>query len=451
MSERTRSARGALVALFFGASVSACGISTTKPPPGPLVIEGDELVKRVRAAYEGWSREDVESQDCSVYFAACTEAFARRVGLDPEAGELPNPRAFMHESPDPVWIPGWQSLPRDDGRAHVTFAALTYAASMKVYFQSCQADADREIGRRALVGQRLQAELEAARALPNPYARLGRMVSARTELLKNAPDPVGPRYDVEVALFDAFKEQKRELVYQLRELRVEDAAALRPALTPEEERDVFCIQKGIPSWQDPEGIPADYVKIAVDDAKKNALLAKVEAAHDLPARLPVRSVKLPELVVDPPSAEGTLLTFGKSVTGIPMSVRSVTPDPKQGLLVELFGTVDEKDVLYDCKESKKIEKVVPATGAVEYQQECKKRNQTRSVTLTLHLAEAPDVPIEPGEQLTFLGKLKTLEAKPPQKLPGKAGAKLDTIVEIDVSHVLEIWRERLLVADYFSG
>ncbi len=456
MSERRGSrmryaARAATIAACLVGA--ACGPAATPQPTGPEPIPGDELAKRVQAAYDGWSREDVESQDCSVYFAACTEQFARRIGLDPEAGALVNPRAFMPESPDPTWLPGWQSLPQDDGRAHVTIAALTYAASMRTFFATCTADADREIGRRDLVAQRLKAELEAARALPNAYARLGRIVSARTDLLKASTDPVGPRYDVEVALFDAFKADQRELVYQLRQLRVEDAGALRPALSPEEERDLFCIQRGVPSWQDPESIPADYVKIPLDEAKKGALEAKVEASRDLLKRLPAREVKLPELAVDPPTSDGTLLAFGKEVTKLSMVVRAVTPDPKndQALVVELFGTVDEKDVPYDCKESKKIDRVVPGSGAVEYQQECKKRNQTRAVTLTLRLSQRPDVPLDPGAQITFLGKLKKLEAKPPQKLPGKAGTKLEWTVEVDGTHVLEIWRERLLVADYFSG
>ncbi|HTJ84864.1 MAG TPA: hypothetical protein VL400_24260 [Polyangiaceae bacterium] len=446
------SRHGLALVLAAGLGVAACAPAKTPPPSTTGPSSDDQIEKGVKAAYQGWSQADVENPDCSVYFAACVDTFIRKVGLDPEAEVLRNPRAFM-DTVDATRIPGWKDLPRDDGRAHITYAALTYAATMRVYFDTCRKEADAEIAARDAESKRLHGDIDAALALPNSYARLSRLVSLRTEEKRSNKDSIGPRYDIEVALFDAFKAAHKEPIYELRTLRVEDAGELRPSLSPDEERDLHCIVRGMPTWQDPETIPADYLQIPVDDAKKDALLAKADAAKDLLAKLPARDRKYPSLAMDAASPDGGELMFGKDVQKIPMFVKSAAPDsadPKV-LVVQLFGTVDEKGVEYDCKETQKIDRVKPKSGAVEYVRECKKRDQTRTLTLTLRLPEAPDAPITPGEQLTFLGTPSKLEKKESKKKGKPKEWQIDTTGDVTVTHVLEVWRERLLVGDYFSG
>ena len=219
--------------------VLAC--SEPPPPLQPRPIGNVEQALRVSYTYSHWTAADALSPTCTVYFAACAETFMRRAGSDPQDLAAKNPRAFM-TNPDPEWLPGWDQLPPDPGTRHLTYAALTYAASMKAYFGSCRATAKEAEQQRQAAAQLLASEKAVADAEPNVYKKLGGLVRLRQELRKRFPDPVGPRYEVELLLRDAFVGSGRELIYDLRRQRPDDAGALRPALTSQDEADLFCME-----------------------------------------------------------------------------------------------------------------------------------------------------------------------------------------------------------------
>jgi hypothetical protein len=424
---------GALIAL---------GCSEPPAPLQPRPIGNVELAQRVSAAYAGWTANDALSANCSVYFSACAETFMRKSGADPQDLAGQNPRAFM-TNPDAEWLPGWDQLPADSATRHLTYGALTYAASMKAYFGSCRATAKEGEDRRRAAAQLLATERAAAEKEPNVYKRLGGLVRVRQELRKRFPDPVGPRYDVELLLRDAFISAGRELVYDLRRQRPDDIGALRPTLASAEESDLFCMD-GMPTWQDPESVPYRFVKVAVNPGRNDALLAKVKALQDLESKIPLREPVIPGIdertvPADAPRA------FDKAVLNAPLFVKKVSDAEGGGLLVELAGKATVQGARYDCKESDKPEKVGP-DGKIAYPLSCKTRNEARKITVVVRMAERPDITIQLEDQVTFIGKLTKLT----QKTSGKTSpVSVQYDVEVEALHVLEIWRQQLLVADYF--
>lgn len=441
--------RAFVAGLICAASSAFACSGSPEPLTTPPAATDARLEKQLRDAYEGWAIADVESQDCTVYFGACVDAFARRAGVDPTDLAAKNPRAFM-SNPDPTWITGWDALPTDDARRHVTLAAMTYAATLRVFFQTCRADADRAAEAREAQAARIKSELEGLEVIGNPYTRIGRLVALRSDLKRTHPDPIGPRYELELALFGAFKTAQRELVYKFQNQRVDDAASLRPALLPEDERDLLCLQRGAPSFQDPESLPVAYVRSPIDEKRKAQLLERSEAAKDLMTKLPAGERTLAPLSLEPLPTDGTRALLERTILGAALVVRSARPHPKdpKTLVVVLAGTARDKDVLYDCKDTSKLERVRPGTGTVDYERQCKRRDEEREIEIEVHLAETPDVPIEPGEQLTFVGTVKKAESKVVTQKPVH---RTEIRLQVDGEHVFEIWRDRLLLAGYFSG
>lgn len=430
------------VRMALAGALLACGCQEPPAPIAPRPPGNVELSQRVFATYASWTANDALSPSCSVYFSACAETFMRKSGADPQALSGKNPRSFM-TNPDPEWLPGWEQLPSDDATRHLTYAALTYAASMKAYFGSCRATAREAAQQRQAAAQLLATEKAAADKEPNAYKKLGALVRVRQELRKRFPDPVGPRYDVELFLRDAFMSSGRELVYDLRRQRPEDIGALRPELPAADEADLFCMES-MPIWQDAESVPFRFVKVAVPPERGKALLEKVKALQDLEAKIPLREPTVPG--VDNNTSPGDeLRSFDKEVLKAPLFVKKVSDDSKGGLVVELAGKATVQGVSYDCKEEKKPEKVGP-DGKILYPTNCKTRDEARKVSLVIHMAERPDITIQPEDQVTFIGKL----AKLTQKKSGKGSpVTIQYDLEADAVHVLEIWRQQLLVADYF--
>jgi len=432
--------RAAAVFLAF-----ALGCTGDPQPLEPSRRPGKvEMAQRVFDTYSKWSVNDALSPECSVYFTACADIFTRRAGADPKDISARNPRSFM-TNPDPEWLPGWEQIPSDAGARHVTFGALTYAASMRAYFASCRATAKEVEDQRAAAHALLVSEKAAADKEANVYKRLGGLVRLRQELRKKHPDPVGPRYEVELVLRDAFVSAGRELIYDLRRQRPEDIGALRPAFSADEERDLFCLDS-LPTWQDAASIPFQFVKVPVAADRGALLLAKVKAAQDLESKVPLREPTIASVSEGSLPGAEQLYAFDKEVLKTTLFVKKVESDAKTGgLLVELAGKATLKDVIYDCKESDKPSKV-GENGKISYPSNCKKRDEARKLTLRLRLAEAPDVPIQPEDQVTFIGKLGKLSQK---KAGGTTPVGIQYELEAEGVHVLEIWRQQLLVADYF--
>jgi hypothetical protein len=242
---------------------------------------------------------------------------------------------------------------------------------------------------------------------------------------------------------DAFVSTGRELIYDLRRQRPEDIGALRPTLAAEDERDLFCMES-MPTWQDADSVPFGFVKVAVPPARNDALLKKVKALQDLESKIPSREPVIAG--VDERSAPGDeLRSFDKEVLKAPLFVKKVSDGANGGLVVELAGKVAVQGARYACKETDKPDKVGP-DGKIAYPTNCKTRDEARKLTLVLHMAERPDIPIQPEDQVTFIGKLTKLTSKS----SGKASQlPIHYELEAEAMHVLEIWRQQLLVADYF--
>ncbi len=433
------------VPLMLSAWLVACSNEVPPVPPGTPPNDA-ELAQRLFDTYSSWTANDALSPECAVYFSACADVFARRAGSDPKDLKSKNPRAFM-VNPDPAWLTGWDQLPEDDGQRHVTLGALTYAASLRAYFNSCDATAQEVAGQRAIAQGLLDAELNAAKNEPNAYKRIGALVRLRQELKKKHPDPVGPRYQLEQALFDEFQKSGRGLIYDLRKQRPDDIGTLRPAFSAADERDLLCLD-GLPSWQDHESIPQKFVRAPVSAARRDELLARIKKAQDLAEKIPAREATVESMGSHRAPGKGELLSFEKSVLGAPLHVKKVGPDDRSsGLLVELVGKALVKDAPYDCKESDKPSKVGP-DGKVHYPTDCKRRDEQRNVRVRLVLAERPDFSMQADDQVTFLGKLTKLSSKPGKPDKNKI-TPVDIEIEAEGTHVLEIWRQQLLAADYF--
>ncbi len=412
------------------------------PPEVPRPPTDAELAVGIMQAYAAWQSEPLPA-DCAVYFSACADAFTRRAGFDPRDLSAKNPRSFM-QNPDPTWIPGWDQIPPDSGHRHVAFAALTHAATMRAFFTSCRKEFDAADLTRAEESRRLEAELEGIDKLTNPYARLGRLVTYRRELKRRFEDPVGPRYALELAVFDRFSKAGRSFLYELQNQRTEDAALLRLPFAPEDERDLACIGAGIPTWQDPEAIPLAHVTVPIPAERAKALLERAARARDLESKLPAAERKLVEVTEADPPDKGAEIFLGKEVARVSLAVVQVK-ETKDGVLVyELAGKRVDKDVKYDCRATDKIEEI--KDGKPVYAEECKRREEARDIHVTVRLPERPDVTPQKGDNVTLMGKITKIEVK---RATSQGKHATSYKLEVDSIHVFEIWRDRLLVADYF--
>ncbi len=434
--------RRAGIALLVAACLGACTPEKPPPPPEPQPPTDAELAVRIMRTYHEWQAGPLP-EACSVYLAACADFFARQAGFDPADMHAKNPRSFM-QNPDPEWIPGWDRIPADEGHRHVAFAALARAASLRSFFTSCRRDFDAADLSRAEEAERLRRELDQIDKLDNVYARLGRLVTYRREVRRRFTDPVGPRYSLELAVFDRFSKSGRGFLYELQNQRAEDAGALRPAFAPDDERDLFCLESHVPTWQDADAAAGDYVAVPIAATRQADLEARAGRARDLEAKLPAAERKIPEMVEDKAPEKGQELFLGKEVLGTPLFVAQVK-EAKDGVLVlELAGKRVEKDVTIECKQTTEIEKI--ENDKPVYVDKCKKGERTRDIAVTVRHPERPDVIVQKGDVVTLIGRVKKAETR---TQPGDKKLQIAHKLELDAVHVLEIWRERLLVADYF--
>ena len=434
----------AAVAALCLSALAAIGCPSQPNGPEPPPVPSDaERAASVMAAFEGWTTEDTNAATCSVYFAACAGSFQRRTGYDPKDLDAKNPRAFM-ANPDPRWLPGWDRLPTDPGSRHVTFGALTLAAAMREHFEACKARFDATELKRAEAAALFESELSRLGSDPNPYRHLGGLVQLRSQLERSYPEAVATRHAMELALFDAFAKANRETVYYLQSQRSEQAPFLRPALSPQEELDVTC-SEGLPTWQDPEALPAGIVLTPLAPARLEELERRVKAARDLEARIPVRAIEPSTLTAEAPADPARLVSLGQSVFGVPVTVVKLDKPNLGALAISLGGEQKKTGVLYDCKDADKPDKVGP-DGKIQYDSQCKKRDEIWKVSLLLRLADAPELTPQPEDGLVVLGHATKVE----KTTTTKKGVTTVTVpAELDVSHVLEIWRRGLLAADYF--
>ncbi|NUP05947.1 MAG: hypothetical protein HOW73_07805 [Polyangiaceae bacterium] len=425
-------------------ALALAGCSGAPSEPSAAHHTNEARARAILSVYTGWTERDSHSPACSVYFAACADSFQRRAGYDTHDLDAKNPRAFM-SNPDPEWIPGWDSIPKDPLNRHVTFAALTYAAAMGAHFEDCHKRHQAQEASNAEAMKLFSASKEKLQADPNTYSRLSSLVQLRSELKRNHPRALGARYALELAIHDAFVDSGRELVYHLQSQRAEDAATLRPTLSFRDEEDITCTEN-LPAWQDPEAVPVGLVNNPLPKERIAELEARIAKSRDLERRIPQKTVSVRPFVIRQDHDPKAIVSIPKDAGGVPLVVVKVEASADgAGLVVELEGKTSVKDAFYGCKEADKPD-AVGADGKVAYDTSCKKRDEMRKLHLSVRLAERPDFPIQRGDVLALLGKVESLETK-----ESKQGAT--TLVEHDARiegvHVLEIWRRDLLVADYF--
>lgn len=422
---------------LFAVACSASSLKPTAPPPTT-----SEQSAKILETFSGWTVEDTSSADCAAYFASCVDTFQRRTEIGAKTPELANPRSFM-ANPDPQWIPGWDRLPPDPSQGSLAFAALTLAAATRAHWTDCEQRYAATDAARTKNATFVDAEIRRLRAETNAYRKLSGLVQLRTELLHDKRDAIGPRYTIEVAIHDAFVETGRDFIYAMQNQRAEDADLLRPSFSFQDELDLTC-SEWLPAWQDPTGLSADIVHTPVSQTRLVQLRAKVEAARDLDQRIPKTTATIPPSLLSASADPGALVAVEREANAVPLTIKKV--EDKDGtLVVELTGAALKKSAPFNCKDSDKASRI-DDDGKVHYETICERRDESWRISVRVLLREPPDLELKAGDEMVVLGKLVTLERKEKRQ---DATTIVTTNVEVDGSHILEVWRQKLLVADYF--
>ncbi len=444
---------------------SALGCAAAPSPTTPREPTSAELQQQVRSSWDAWSASDLASADCSLFLSACTDRFLRNAGLAPE-GSLRNPKAYL-SNPDAEWLPGWENVASSDAEAFVVFRGLTYARSMRLHFDQCKAQHSERLAMLDQVEARIRKEKATLEQSANPYVVLGGLLRLRAELKGTSSDLAGPRYGLELLIAETFDKFGRRQLYDFQHQRDDDAALLRPLFSPAEELELSCLQ-GLPSWQEPAEIPLNLVKQPLESGRREQLEKRVREARDLELKLPEREVVLPSYDA-PQTARGlpeakpakkrakpgkepaepapVLAALGREAFGAQLAVKSLNEDAQTNeLLLTLVGRAEKKAVPYDCKPADKPSGVGP-DGKLNYEQDCKTRDEVRTVTLRVRVAERPDTGIQIDDELALWVLPLNFESSE-RRLPNGT-FELAIKGEVRAFHILELWRRGLVVAEYF--
>jgi hypothetical protein len=425
----------------------ACSASSSPSPRPPEPTEA-EIVAGIRRALEQWSDEDLASTDCSLFLSACTDRLVRKAGLPPE-GNLANPRDLL-ENPDPEWLVGWDQAPTRPEESFTVLRALTYARSMRVHFDRCRSRHDERMRALAEVDDTVTRDVAALTGAMNSYERLAGLLRTRAAIKLRTDDLAGPRYRLELLIADAFRAAGKKRVYDFQNQRDEQAPLLRPLLAREQELMVTC-RDDLPSWQDPEAVPARVVRQPFDRETRAALEQSIQGARDLESRIEVEPVDVPSY--DAPTTtrtEGPLSVLGRQAFGAALQIVRVEKVPAgfaEGLSLVLEGRVTVKDAPFDCKEVERPSKDgEPAATTKDL--ECKRRTERRQVRFTLNVAEAPSAGIAPEDEIIAWVYPRRFE-RVERPLPD-GSVDVTLTAEGDAFHILEIWRRGIVVAEYFN-
>jgi hypothetical protein len=435
---------GFAVAAVAAAASSACA-SAPAPLPAPAGPPKEQLAGQLESTYARWNEHDVH-EHCSVYLAACADAFARKAGFDPASLVEPNPRALI-ENPDPEWIPGWSELPTADEQRHVVFEALAYAGSQRAVRAACESDFNGALARRADLSSRLAIDALGMAHVKSLHERIGRVVALRSELRRGDPDPVGALYHVELMLWRAFEDAGLGYLWRAQEQRSSDAAMLRPALETSIELDLHCRARHELAWQDQRSELTRYVRPGMTKERLEAITSAEKKARDLERRLPGSQ---PELLQRPDGGValqvGAYVAIERSAFGAPLHVRSIDASKAGPPVVELFGYVEHTDAPLGCTKTDRLEKIEP-DGDARYAEDCKRGPLRQELTVRVSMLELPSNPAPSvGDQLVIVGTLSKDESS-----VGRARAtRLERrSLEIGSGVVIEMWRDKMLLANFF--
>jgi hypothetical protein len=431
------------------AAASALVASACAPAPAPLPpVAGpspEQLAGQLESAYARWSEHDV-TEHCSVYLSACADAFARKAGFDPGALREPSPRALL-ANPDPEWIPGWNELPTADESRHLVFEALAYAASQRAVRKACEQDFNGVLARRADLASRLAIEVLSLASAKGLHERIGRIVGLRSELRRGDVDPVGALYHAELMVWHAFEDAGLGYLWRAQDQRSADVGSLRPALETSIELDLHCRARHELVWQDQRPELARFVKPALDPERAAAIQAADAQARDLERRLPASAPGTLRRIEDGPSpSSGAKVQLERLTFGIPLRVRSIETTKAGPSIVELTGSRERDDAPLGCSPTDRIEKVRP-DGQVRYAEDCKRGPLREELVVRVRLLELPSRPeIAVGDQLVVVGALSKDETSTDR-------AKKTTVerrrISIDEAVVVEMWRDTMLLANFF--
>jgi hypothetical protein len=453
-----------IAASLVGLCVAA-GCTAAPVPLAPREPTTAELQQQVRSSWDAWSAGDLASADCSLFLSACTDRFVRNAGLAPE-GSLRNPKAYL-SNPSAEWLPGWDKVASSDAEAFVVFRGLTYARSMQLHFDQCAARHKERLATLEQVEARIRKEKATLEQSANPYVVLGGLLRLRAELKGTSTDFAGPRYGLELLIAESFDKFGRKQLYDFQHQRDDDAALLRPLFSPAEELELSCLQ-GLPNWQEPAETPLHLVKSPSVEGRREELEKRVREARDLELKLPESEVALPSYDAPQtvrglpetkpatkrakpakaaPPPEPVLAALGREAFGAPLSVKSLNEDAQTNeLLLTLVGRAEKKAVPYDCKPADKPSGVGP-DGKLNYEQDCKTRDEMRTVTLRVRVAERPDTGIQIDDELALWVLPLNFESSE-RRLPNGT-FELAFKGEVRAFHILELWRRGLVVAEYF--
>lgn len=223
-------------------------------------------------AYAAWTFESC----ASAHAPSCGAAFAARAGDPHHAGQNPpherDPRS--EPNPDPVWLPGWETLPSGANHADVVYAALAAAASEKTYLADCNRRFDDYFRDQSSRLAAVQSKIDAALARSNPYDRLQALGDIERPARTKPADAA--TYALETAMAKAYLEAGRAVTYGERNLKPK--VDLRPLFDEETERDLFC-SANAPTL-DLDDAARAAVKPLYTKERLDALAASVRAANE---------------------------------------------------------------------------------------------------------------------------------------------------------------------------
>jgi hypothetical protein len=239
----------ALVVLGGMACTPAKDPQSDKPKPSSDATPASKL-GRVKEVYQAFDFTECRPKE------NCARRFAERAGLNLGSegkNPLPNPRAHL-PNPDETWITAWAELPTGEPGSHYVFEALTLAAVHKTWRAACEkahAEYDKEFTERY---DKLDKAIAERNKEPNPYDRLGGLLSIEPDKPEKAlldPRKGGDfrkgsdaaRYRWETALFDAFEETGRTFVYTFDAYAPSDEllAVMHPRQPKSFELEAFCL------------------------------------------------------------------------------------------------------------------------------------------------------------------------------------------------------------------
>ena len=373
-------------------------------------LTGDEA--SVAAAYARFTFESCPQGDCVEKLSAAagvkdtTDKGGYYVRFNPRAGK----------NPDPVWLPGWDTLPTraSSNDAKKVYEALAVAASMKTWQVRCHADYAKLHERLVADDANLEAAIAKARAEPNPYLRLDALVALRpagalkdldfeTALAKI----VGGRYLLELAILDAFRTTGREPIYFIIDGLVapdEILARGRPRSELAIERENYCslaLESGTSITPPPylgrsEFLGSGQVKSPVDAARVaqfTATRAQIRADN--------QKTFAPTTPYNRSSRVEAETDSAKSLTHIVTDSRVKSTKRTGDRLVVVLDGVFESTYDYDCRTNGYTLDDIGVRHPIVF---CSHGKRVVNRTVTITFADVPETTTPaPGDHLDFFG------------------------------------------------